>query len=265
VAVALMINHGIRIPDSVLPRIELALIGGGAVLKLTTAQLPPTEGGQWSYLPIDGTAHINGRYRSFMSELTEYMDARMQPLMAALEDFQRLADTYDTLGRNLNGLVEPQTEQSLAKGEAPNLRTAVAKLNTVLDDAKAALSLARQWLGDDQLRVDAQASVQKAGALIDRATAAVDRFTKLADGLGSDAQQLVQRLLPVADELGETLEQIRQIMRTASTGKGTIAQLLNNPDLYDSLNDAAQRLDAALTEARLLIEKIKAEGLPIQY
>lgn len=263
VLVAMMIEQSVRIPESVSPHIDVALIAGGAVLQLQTS--PPPPGSQLTYLSTDGSASITGRYRPYLAELTEQLDQRMQPLVKALEDFQRLADTYVTLGKNLNELVQPQTPQDLAKGEMPNLRTAVAKLNAAMDDAQAALSLAKQWLGDDQLRADAKGAVQKANVLIDRATAAVDRFTKLADGLGADAQDLVHRLMPVADELGATLEEIRRVMLAASTGKGTIAQLLNNPDLYNALNDSAQRLDAALIEARLLIEKIKSEGLPIRY
>jgi hypothetical protein len=44
-----------------------------------------------------------------------------------------------------------------------------------------------------------------------------------------------------------------------------MAQLLNNPDLYNSMNDAAVRLERALTEAQLLIEKFKAEGVPVRF
>ena len=76
---------------------------------------------------------------------------------------------------------------------------------------------------------------------------------------------MVQRLLPVADELAVTLEEIRRLTTLATEGEGTVALLLNNPDLYLSLDDAATQLDEALREVRLFIQKVKAEGLPINY
>jgi hypothetical protein len=71
--------------------------------------------------------------------------------------------------------------------------------------------------------------------------------------------------MPVADSLSATLEDVRRLTRLASEGQGTVAQMLNNPDLYNSMTDAAQRLERALTEAQLLIEKYKAEGVPIHF
>src|SRR5204863_6010384 len=143
---------------------------------------------------------------------------------------------------------------------APNLRTAIAKLNAALDDVRDSLTLAKQWLGDEQIKNDARSAVQKANALIEKATTAVDRYTQLAESLQTDAKDLQSRLLPIVDNLSSTLEDVRRLTKLAGEGKGTVAQMLNNPDLYNSLNDAAVRLDRTLTEATLLIQKIKAEG-----
>ena len=41
--------------------------------------------------------------------------------------------------------------------------------------------------------------------------------------------------------------------------------MLNSPDLYLSLPDAAIRLERALTDLQLLVQKIRAEGLPIDF
>ena len=50
----------------------------------------------------------------------------------------------------------------------------------------------------------------------------------------------------------------------ASEGNGTVGMLLNNPDLYNSLTEAAVRLQRVLEEVQLLIEKLKAEGVQIK-
>ncbi len=58
---------------------------------------------------------------------------------------------------------------------------------------------------------------------------------------------------------------MQALARVAREGEGTIAQLLNNADLYRSLDDAAIRLERTLREAELLIGKVKAEGIPVLW
>jgi hypothetical protein len=81
----------------------------------------------------------------------------------------------------------------------------------------------------------------------------------------TDVDALVNRLLPVADEAARTIEDVRRLTRAAIDGDGTVALLLRNPDLYLSLDDAAQRLELAAREVQLLAEKLKKEGLPIGF
>ena len=76
---------------------------------------------------------------------------------------------------------------------------------------------------------------------------------------------VVRGLLPIADDVAVTLEEVRRLTTLASEGEGTIAEMLRNPDLYNSLDDAAVRLERTLVEIQLYIEKIKAEGLDIDF
>src|SRR5207247_562591 len=193
------------------------------------------------------------------------LDERMKPLLAGLDSFNKLSAKYIEVGDNLNALLKPQTTQDLANGETPNLNTAMIKLNAALDDVRGSLDLAKQWLGDEQIKNNAREAIEKARMLIDKSTTAVDRYTHLAETLQTDATDVRNRLLPVADTLAATLEDVRRLTRAASEGKGTLAQFLNNPDLYNSLNDAAVRLERTLTQAQLLIQKIQAEGLPVKF
>jgi phospholipid/cholesterol/gamma-HCH transport system substrate-binding protein len=73
------------------------------------------------------------------------------------------------------------------------------------------------------------------------------------------------RLLPVMDTLALTLEDVRRVAKQANDGQGTIGLLLNNPDLYKSLDDAAAKLNRTLIELQALIEQMRAEGVIIQF
>jgi phospholipid/cholesterol/gamma-HCH transport system substrate-binding protein len=263
VRIETLIDNTIDVPVGVVPSITAALIGGGSTLSLTSPELPPDS--RVDYLPRDCSVVIEGRYQTMIDQVMATLDARMKPLVEALEGFQSLGNTYASLGQNLNDLVRLQTPEEMAAGEPPNLRTAVTKLNAGLDDAREALKLAKEWLGDEQLRADARSAIAKAGILIDKATASIEHYTQLADTFTKDGGELLRRLLPVTDQLDATLAEVRQIASLALSGKGTIGQMLSNPDLYKSLNDAAVRLERALADAQLLIQKIKSEGLPINW
>lgn len=262
VRVRALIDQDVSIATTAEPFAAASLLGGASVLQI---QMAPIED-DTRFLPHDDTASISAPIRfELIEQINKELDARMAGVEEALTRFNALSQTYEEVGKNLNELLGPQDETALAEGEAPNLRTAVAKLYEVLDTAEQALALARDWLGDEQMRADAKAAVENAGTLIDKASDTLDRFTQLAGELEGDADELVKRLLPVADELAVTLEEIRRLTKLATEGEGTVALLLNNPDLYNSLEDAATRLDEALREVQLFIQKVKAEGLPINY
>ena len=264
VRIVCLIDASVQIPADAKPLATAALIGGSASLQF---QAPPHgEAARGNFLPSDGKAEIIGPVRGgLLAQITEQLDQRMKPISESLERFNRLSDTYVSLGQNLNALFEPQTPEQLAGGEPPNLRSAVIKLNQALDQATEALTLAKSFLGDEQVNADARNAVKKANTLIEQATSAIDRYTKLADSLQTNTEQLTKKLLPLTDALAETLEDVHRVSKLATDGKGTVGMLLNNPDLYNSLNDAAVRLEQTLKQAQLLIDKLRQEGVYINF
>ncbi len=263
VRVLVAVNKSIAIPEDVSTSVMSPLIGGSALLKFST---PSRASGETrAMLPTDGTATLRVRLSgSMLDELASALDERMKPLMESLERFNRLADTFTAVGENLNTLMQPQSSEAIAGGEPPNLRTAVIRINTAIDEATEGLRLARQWLADEQLQTDVRGAVSKANQLIEQATGAVDRYSKLAASLETDANELTKRLVNVADQMATTLEDVRLVARKAQAGQGTLGQMLNNPDLYNALTEAAMRLERTLVEVQLFIQKVKAEGLPMR-
>ena len=255
VKVIALVKTSERIPVSAKPFADSSLLGGSATLVL---EAPHTlDNNELLYLPTDGSAQISGEIRSrLIEQITTELDARMAPITEALEQFSRL-------GENLNAMFQVPDPDSPDADQPRNLQRAIAQLNTVLDDVHEALELAKRWLGDEQLLADGKEAVRKANELIDSAATTIDQYSKLAVTLESDAEAFTKKLLPVADDLASTLEEVRRVALLAREGQGSIALLLNSPDLYMSLTDAAIRLERALTDLQLLVQKIRAEGLPL--
>jgi phospholipid/cholesterol/gamma-HCH transport system substrate-binding protein len=259
VEVVAMIDLDVDVPSTVRVFSMTGLLGGSGVLELQTDDMTGA-----TILPRDGTAVLTGPLPSrLIEEITGELDARTAPLIDALADFSQLASTYDELGHNINRLFNPQSEQELAGGATPNIATTMLRLDAVLIDTQEALALARRWLDDEQLNADVRSAVSKSVTLMEEATAAVREITRVAGSVEGHAATIAQNLVPVTDELTATLEQVRTLTRRATEGDGTIGMLLNNPDLYHSLDDAAQRLERTLRELQLFLEKIKAEGIPL--
>ena len=253
------------IPTTVQPTIQRSLIGGNAALDLVPTPGQTSEDRVPGMLPRDGSAKVIFTYETLVEQVTSQLDQRMQQVVERLDTFAELSETYTALGKDLRDLLEPQQATDLEAGEQPNLNTAVVRLNSALDDARSALRLANEWLGDEQMRNDARTAVANAKTLINKASETVGRYATLADELQADADAVVARLDPMIEQLNVTLSEVRTLTRLARDGRGTMGQLLNNPDLYRSLNDAAIRLERTLYEAELLMQKVKSEGLPVDW
>lgn len=263
VRVVAKIGHDVRIPTSAEGAVETQLIAGAAIMQLRTISPPP--GVVLSFHPTDGSALLLIEHKPLLEQLVTELDSRTEPLIQAMQAIEALSETYIEVGNNLNTLLRPQGPESLAEGELPNLHAAVVRFHDIIDDTQAALQLAQDWLGDEQLRQEVHTAVTKASRLIDDASDTMARIGQFTTQLEGRTDELAERLIPLADEMALIFEQVRLITHAAAEGDGTIGHLLNNPDLYNNLNDSAIRFERALREVQLFMQKVSAEGLPIRW
>ncbi len=231
-----------------------ALIGSGGRLSLTL----PNDWQTATNFPQDGSAVLFGTWRSMTDSITLALDDQMTPLMGALEAFNGLAGEWARVGNNVNEMLDPAN-----KDRAGSVVGAIERFDLALADAQDAMILARTWLGDEQLRADVNSAVWKANELMQTAGMVAEQFGTLAENIGRDAEQLVSAAVPVAEEMSYTLERVGTLLEAATTGEGTIGQLMSNPDLYRSLEEAAERLENTLQSLETLLQKIKDEGLQL--
>ncbi|MHC4908767.1 MAG: MlaD family protein [Planctomycetota bacterium] len=244
------IDEGVTIPADASFAMEQPLIGGSSTIAIITA------GAVGPALSTDGSGSLSGHYSSVLERLSAAFDSRLGPLMETMSSFREFAQTYTELGESLNEFIRPQ-----AVGGPPTLSTTVGNLNRILLDVDEAL----QWLTDDAVKNNVLDAVTGANDFFDAATSAADEYEKLAVSLDGEAQAFLQRVAPVTDELAATLEQVNALMALAANGEGSMGLLLNDPDLYRSLTDAAARLEQTLKQIQLFVEKAKAEGLPVSF
>jgi phospholipid/cholesterol/gamma-HCH transport system substrate-binding protein len=261
VILTLAIDRAVRIPTDVGVRIQQDFLGS---TRLALVAHPASEGTELSY--FEPGAEFRRDVRGQIESLTAQLTARMDEIADAAASFKELSETYVRVGERLEAVLLPRTPEDVDAGAGPaNLPSTLARLDT-------AIASANQWLGDESLRTDAQSTVTSARSLLEKASTAVDAWTTAAQSLDSRTADLSTRAADTmasftrsTEELNAMLTQARTVMRSIADGQGTLGQLATNPDLYKSLNDAAMQLEEALRDARLLIEKFRVEGVPIQF
>lgn len=265
--VTLAIDEGIDVPSDAEVRIETPLFGGGPVVALVGSTLDATA------LAKDGNAVLT---------TSRVIDPLMQ-LEVVSEDLAELKETWVGVGENINALFGGEGEGT------PSLPRVVMGLEQRLEELKRVFADAEEWLSDDKLRDDVTQTAENArkltGTLDQAVTSLEERYLKLADaaearlatvdqtletatktidGAAASIGEIEKNYVALADDASKVVSVIDRLVAKADNKDSTIGLLLNDPQLYHNLTDTAERLKLMTDEARLLIEKWKAEGLPIR-
>lgn len=266
------IDHHIRLPQATLAFIRAPLLGGSPTLALETQTLTDAE--LADLLPTDGTALLTGKEGSMLSTFSDQLDRTVTESVKALRsdlnraldgfdsikaDFHHLSTQWTSVGQNVNQLLEPRDPAAVERGDVPaNLTTVLARADGRLAELKTALAGLNQVLGDEKLLTDVRTTVSQMRD-------ASGNAKELTAKLNQQSEQLTTRLVALADDLSKTLAGVNKLTEQARAGDGTMGKLLNDPALFNNLNDAVQRISAAADEIRLLAQKWKAEGLPVRF
>lgn len=199
-----------------------------------------------------------GEASSTLERLASSIQKPLARFSTTAEKIEKLADTYTAVGERINELMEPRTLAEVEAGKEPNVRSTIARADKALAQATSVIS-------DEQLVGEAKRVLSRANTVMDDISNLAKTWTSTAatvdkgvNTITADAAGTLQATQKAATELAAALE-------TINKGQGTMGQLLQNPDLYNSLRDAAQRLDRALSEVQMLVEKYRAEGVPLKF
>ncbi len=259
VALTIHVYEGVQIPRDVTVSIDRSFVGD-ATLTLSTPRSPTGDAGYF----VTGES-IRGRASSMLDQIGSLLDERLASLEGAAKSFERLSDTYVRVGERIEGMLTPTPGGQPPADGSPNIANTVAQI-------ERAAAAVEEWLGDDQMRADAQRAVSKAATLIDQTAEAVEAWSATAETvntqatrLGDSGAELAREVAALSDEIGQAVGDARLMLGKVNEGEGTLGLLVNNPDLYRAITDAARRLERALAEAQLLVEKYRKEGIPIQW
>ncbi|HEX7009264.1 MAG TPA: MlaD family protein [Phycisphaeraceae bacterium] len=240
------IRSDVRIPQNARVVVESSsLLGGSAIVAF---QVDGVDGQVEQYLPTDGSAVVQGQVPS---------------LMDLGDTIQQLSQEWKQVGQHLNRLLEPRSPDAVDTGQtAANLSTVLQRVDARMAEMKEVIAGIQAYTNDEQLRQDIRAAAAGSRQLIDELSTSAQ---ELRQTLGQSVQSLRDRYVALADDLSHTAATIQRLVAAAEQPDGTLGKMINDPSLYNNLNDTFQRMQQAIDEMRLLIQKWKAEGVPIQF
>ncbi len=251
VLVRARIRDNVEIPADIHAEVDTDLLGGTA-----TVRLVPNNGPDAVYtevLAMDDTAVIPGQLGSLAGAF-----AQLNRLTGSIEDF---SEEWRRVGENLNSLLD---EGDSADGQ-PDVRSVFAGLDARLAQMEAVLDDIRGYTGDDTLRTNFKDTVANAREVSAKAIETTDKLDAMIGDAQTQLGEMSTRYLALAEDTTATLKQVQDILKLAKDGEGTAGRMLNDPALFENFADTALRISALADEAKLLVEKWKAEGLPVRF
>lgn len=274
VLLSVKVKTTVQIPRTSMVGIEKGLIGDASLdfampTTLTAAEMTDTI--------KPGEIFDGGNPTTLFDRLTNVMEGPLARLTDTADKIDRLAEVYTTVGERISDALEPRSVADVAAGKAPNVRSAIERLDRTLASAdgwlsdetmkqqvRDAISKADAMLGDAQeLAKSLRATVGRVDSVVDSADSSLKSVGTAAEKIGEKFEALSGQALSTLQSTEEAAAKLTAVLDTASRGQGTMGQLMQNPDLYNSLNDAARRLDKVLVELDLVLQKMKKEGVRI--
>jgi phospholipid/cholesterol/gamma-HCH transport system substrate-binding protein len=252
VELEIRMKEGAKVPKAFEVHIDQSLVGD-ATLELTPVDDPALAG---QYIAAGET--VERKALTMMDDIAGQLAEPIAAINQTAQNFEMLTATYDEVGKRVSGLLEARTVEDVAGGKTPTIPSTLARIDS-------AVAGADRWLGDAELQAEAKGLVKQAADAVHQWKATGQAVDREAAETGDRIAEAAAGFNATVAALGESADEIREAAHSLNSGRGTLGMLLVNPDLYRALQSAAERLDRALVEAQLLIEKYRKEGVPIQF
>jgi phospholipid/cholesterol/gamma-HCH transport system substrate-binding protein len=271
-----------QIPYDVGASVEAPLIGGSPSIGLKVPKHLPAETspstsaadtapahGQWlsQRSPEDPIQGVQADLVSqFTAEIRAALKEPIKDLHNASEAFTQLSGEWTSVGANIKEMTAQRTLDDVNKDPAKaNLYTISLRVDQRVKEIERVIDGLDKWVNDKKLREDITQTAAKARSVMEKLDKGADEFNGLTKDTRVQVNALALKYIATADELSSALNSAKKLIDTARAGEGTTGKLINDPALYNNLNDSVKRIEAAMADIQLLVRKWKDEGVPIQF
>lgn len=191
----------------------------------------------------------------FIADIQGDMDQAIQALSSAGNEVSKLAANVNKILESNDAQIDRiigETEQAVK-----SFQTAMNNINDVLGDDQVRDNFKRLVNDLPQLFDDSRETI----ATVRTTFEGVDRNLRNLEGLtaplGENGEEIVLRVDRAVGRLDELLAILTNFGRSLNSGEGTLGKLLNDQELYNSLNAAARNVECVTRELKPIISDVR--------
>lgn len=240
-------------------RVQSNILGDASLEFVRASNAKPT-----SELYQNGD-HLQGRSAAeptqIISNIQDKFDSTIESVQATSNNLSTASRKLTTTLDTLNGILEEN--KSGIKNVVNSTNDVMGSVQTIIGDKDTQTQLRAAIKEMPQMIADTHDTVLKMRDtihIVDNNMRNAEAFTK---SLGERGPNLINNLENGTQKLDSLVSQMLQFSETLNNSKGTIGQLVNNPELYQHLNQAAKNIDEVsrqlkpiVSDARVFSDKI---------
>lgn len=127
------------------------------------------------------------------------------------------------------------------------------KLDDLITGIESLVRNANDIIGDERNKQNIQKTLDNLSEVTAKAADALEDL-KVFTGTANEA----------AEELAETIRQLRMVSEKINTGEGTAARFVNDGRLYENLLENTEQLDLLIQNVRDLVAEYRAKGIKVK-
>lgn len=147
----------------------------------------------------------------------------------------------------------------------------ITSLKTLLDNANDIIGDPNNKQNLNKTLANLNEASKQATQTIQRVESAIEEFRKFAvagtdtlHSVDAKAEKLITALIETSDELSKATSELRLILEKVNTGQGTVAKLVNDGRLYESLLKATEQIQLLLEDVKSFIADARSKGVPLK-
>jgi phospholipid/cholesterol/gamma-HCH transport system substrate-binding protein len=259
VIVRVKLNDDFQIRRDEGVKIVTSLLGDAELQVIPLPQAPPnptfyqpneTIQGQVANNPLNMLANLEGQVSTTVASLGRASDEIAKLANNVNTSLANNKDKFDSIVAN--------TDQALV-----GINKAVNSLQGVLGDPSTTENFRKSLREIPELMATTKNAIEG----LERAMVGIDRNVRNLEGitepLGKRGPEIVANMDQSIARVNATLAEVERFSKQLNSNQGTVGQLLNNPELYQQLNEAAsnindvsQRLKPIVEDVRILTDRV---------
>lgn len=243
----------IPIPSTNRPVARTSLFGDSEIDFVPTGQEKPETP------PLAGGARLQGETAIDPLQVVGNIEAR---LSRAIDSVAKTSEDIGQLARSTNDLIksnEDQIRNIIAKADSAlsTFEKTSRSVNSLLDDPQVQDDLRRALTEMPEVLSSAKATfddLRKTVASADRNLQNLEKFTS---PLANRGDQFAARLDAGIANLDKVLNELAVFGQTLNNPDGTLGKLINDPQLYQNLNEAAENVACLTQQLRPILNDVR--------